>query len=47
MLTQQDDVQVKRPQMPVKKGLKMFGKDGEVAVKNEMQQLHDRNVNDS
>ena len=44
MLTQQGDVQVKTQQMSMKKGLKTFGKDGEVAVKSKMQQLHDRNM---
>ena len=44
LFTQQGDVQVTTQQMSMKKGLKMFGKDGEVAVKSKMQQLHDRNV---
>jgi hypothetical protein len=32
------------PQMNMKKGLKVFGKDGVEAVKKEMLQLHDRKV---
>ena len=32
------------PQMSMKKGLKVFGKDGIKAVKKEMLQLHDRKV---
>jgi hypothetical protein len=32
------------PQMNMKKGLKVFGKDGVEAVKKEMSQLHDRKV---
>ena len=30
--------------MAMRNGLEIFGKDGEVAMKCELQQLHDRNV---
>ena len=44
MLTQESDGQVGMKQMSMKKGPKIFGKDGDVAAKCKMQQLHDRNV---
>ena len=44
MFIQESDGQVEMQQMSMKKGLQIFGKDGEVAAKCKMQQLHDRNV---
>ena len=44
LLTQESDEQFKTNQMAMRNGLEIFGKDGEVAMKCEMQQLHDRNV---
>jgi hypothetical protein len=39
-----EDEPLATPQMNMRKGLKVFGKDGVEAVKKEMQQLHDRKV---
>jgi hypothetical protein len=39
-----EDEPMATPQMSMKKGLKVFGKDGVEAVKKEMLQLHDRKV---
>ena len=44
VLTTVDEGPEDTPQMSMKKGLKMFGEGGYAAVKQEMQQLHDRKV---
>ena len=44
MMTQDDKEPVETQQMSMKKGLEVFGKDGETAMKDEMQQLHDWKV---
>ena len=44
VLTTTDEVPEDTPQMSMKKGLQMFGEGGYAAVKEEMQQLHDRQV---
>ena len=44
MLTTVDEGPEDTPQMSMKKGLEMFGEGGYAAVKQEMQQLHDRKV---
>jgi hypothetical protein len=40
----EDDSPLATPQMSMKKGIKLFGKDGVATVKKEMKQLHDRKV---
>ena len=44
MMTTTDDAPEETAQMSMKKGLKIFGKQGYAMVKKEMQQLHDRKV---
>ena len=44
VLTTTDEGPEDTPQMSMKKGLQMFGEGGYAAVKQEMQQLHDRQV---
>ena len=39
-----DDVTIEAPQLRMKKGLHLFGEGREMAVKKEMQQLHNRQV---
>jgi hypothetical protein len=41
---EEEDTPLATPQMSVKKGIKVFGRDGVAAVKKEMLQLHDRKV---
>ena len=44
VLTTANDVSEETAQMSMKKGLRVFGKEGYAAVRKEMQQLHDRKV---
>jgi hypothetical protein len=42
--TTDDDAPLAMPQMSMKKGIRVFGHDGVMAVKKEMLQLHERKV---
>ena len=41
VLTMKDELPIETPQMSMNKGLRLFGEGSEMAVKKEMQQLHD------
>ena len=44
VLAMSNDIPLETPQMSMKKGLQLFREGGELAVKKEMQQLHDQHV---